>query len=317
VIAARLVPALAALGLLAAPARARADDAPAPAGDAATAAPETDALTLVGASVFVYGATALLHEGVGHGLGCAVGGGTPTGVSLAVAQCDRAGMSDGGRRLEKIGGAGVNLLAGSALATSLLLAPPEDGSTYFALWLASVVNLYQTAGYLMVGPWVPPSDFGTEGALLGADPALPAQLGLSALGVGMTAGTLFLGNALAEPLLGDDPAVRDDRRWMTTMVPWITGATFVTASSLANREGKEGVVAAAMANFAGTLFLAYTPLFFADDTFYPARTAGSRALSIERDPLWIALGAATAVAAVTTFGPGVGSGFENPHPLLP
>jgi hypothetical protein len=281
------------------------------------APPPTDPLTVVGASVFVYGATALLHEGIGHELGCAIGGGRPTGVSLAVAHCDQAGVSDGGVRIEKMGGVATNLLAGTALTSSLLLSPPDDGNTYFAMWLASVVNLYQAAGYLMVGPWVPPSDFGTEGALIGVDPALPAQIGVSALGLGLTAGTLFLGNALAEPLLGDEPTVRDDRRWMTTLVPWITGATFVTASTLANREGKEALVPAAMANFAGTLFLAYTPLFFSDDTFYPARRAGMRALPMEREPLWIALGTATAITAITVFGPGVGSGFENPHPIAP
>jgi hypothetical protein len=278
---------------------------------------ETDIPTILSIGAASYTLAAVVHEGLGHGAGCAIGGSKPSGVSLALAQCDERGMTPGGVRWLTAGGAGANLLAGTAFASTLLLAPPKDGNAYYFLWLSSVVNLYQTAGYMMVGPWIPVGDFGTDGFLRNVRSPLPAQIGISALGAGLTAGTLFLGNKLAEPLLGDEPGVRSKRMWTTTLLPYLAGSTLVAGSSLLNRDGPGFAASAAIANFAGTLFLAYTPLFFKSDTFHPWREPGSRAMSMPRNPLWIAIGVATAATAILVLGPGVGPGFKDPHPFDP
>ncbi len=276
-----------------------------------------DLPTVLAIGVGVYAASALVHEGLGHETGCLLGGGRPMGTSLAVAGCDEAGMSAGGHRLLVAGGATANLLVGAGLGTALWLAPPEDGAAYYALWLASVVNLLQAGGYLMVGPWAPIGDFGEEGFVRDVGAKLPAKLGLSAAGLGLTAGTLFWGNALSEPLLGADPQDRSDRQWRLTLPSYLGGAGLVTAGSLLNRVGPEYAVSAAVANFAGTLFLAYVPLFFSSDAFYPDPAGRpAQALPIERSPLWIGLGTTVALGSVLVFGPGVGD-FPTPHPLDP
>lgn len=290
---------------------------PATAATIGAVAVEHDLLTNVAIGVSAYTLASIIHEGLGHESGCALGGGVPTGFSLAVAHCNTAGMSPGGLRTLSFAGPAASMLAGTGFATSLLLTPPKDGHLYYFTWLSAMVNLYQGAGYFLVGPWIPAGDMGTAGFLQGVQPRLPAQVGLSALGLGMTIGTLVLGNHLAEPLLGDEPDVRRRRQWSTTWVPYVAGSVLVTGSSLLNREGPGFAASAGIATFAGTLFLAYVPIFFSSDTFYLSRPAGRPALDLPRSPLWIALGTAAAAAAITVFGPGVGSGFDNPHPLVP
>ncbi len=277
---------------------------------------ETDVPTVLSIAAVTYVGTSLVHEGLGHEGGCLAAGGSPAGLSLAVAGCDGA-LSGGGARLVSVGGATANLAVGGGLAAGLALAPPDDGAAYFALWLGSLVNLYQAGGYLMVGPWVPAGDFGSQGALRGVAEPLPWQLGLSAAGLGLTAGTLFLGNRLAEPLLGADPDERASRQWSLTLGPYLLGSGLVTASSLLGRVGPAYAASAAVATFAGTLFLAYQPLFFSDDFFYPdASKRPARGKPIERRTLWLAAGATAVVLAVGVFGPGVGP-FEEPHPFVP
>lgn len=283
----------------------------------AAEAQPADLPTVLAIGAGVYTTTALVHEGLGHETGCLLGGGRPLGFSLAVAGCDETGISAGGHRLLVAGGATANLVVGAGLGTGLWLAPPEDGTAYYALWLASVVNLLQAGGYLMVGPWAPVGDFGDDGFVRDVGAKLPAKLGLSAAGLGLTAGTLFWGNALSEPLLGGDPEERAARQWRLTIPAYLGGAGLVTAGSLLNRAGSEYAVSAAVANFAGTLFLAYVPLFFSGDLFYPdAAGRPDRALPIERSPLWIGLGTTVALGSVLVFGPGVGD-FPTPHPFDP
>jgi hypothetical protein len=244
---------------------------------------ETDLLTVLAIGIDAYTTAALLHEGLGHELGCAIGGDRPRGFSTAVASCDVRDMTPGGKRILLAGGAAVNLITGAGAATALALAPPTDGASYYFLWLSSAVNLFQAGGYLMLGPWLPIGDFGTKAFVEDLDPRLPWQIGLSALGVAITTTSLFAVNALSEPLLGSDPAVRSHRRLALTLWPYLVGAGVVSLSGLLSRAGPEFAVSAAVANFAGTLFIAYIPLFFGSDFFYPAAShRPDQALSIER-----------------------------------
>lgn len=278
-------------------------------------APKTDLLTIVAIGATSYVTAALIHEGVGHELGCALGGGRPIGFSMAVAGCD--GETNAGHRITAASGVAANLAVGSGLLTSLALTPPSTGAEYFSVWLSGVVNMHMAGGYMMIGPWVPAGDWGSEGFVRDLRPRLPYQIGISALGLGITATTLFLGNHLAEPLLGAETETRASRQWTTTLVPYLVGATLVTSSALLTRAGPEFAVSAAVANFAGTLFLAYVPLFFSDDFFYPGGPSRPpTALAIEHSTPWLVIGTVAALASVFVFGPGLGN-FDKRHPFDP
>jgi hypothetical protein len=132
----------------------------------------------------------------------------------------------------------------------------------------------------------------------------------------MTFGTVFLANWLSQPLLGDEAGTRNSRRLTLTLWPYLVGSTFITASGLLSRAGSEYAVSAAVATFAGTLFLAYIPLFFRGDAFYPGEPVRGPALPIERSKPWLIAGALSLVLGLAVFGPGLGD-FPTPHPLDP
>jgi len=269
--------------------------------------------TVLGISTTTYVSTALFHEGVGHGGACLAVGGKVTGISLANAGCE--GITPAQERWVDAGGILGNGVGALATGLPLLLRPPRRGPGHYALWLHTIVNLQQAGGYLMVGPWLPVGDWGTGGVLEGVERPLGWQIGLSALGIGITGATIPLAHHLGKPLFGDDmKAAQRRRRWLT-WTPYFVGSSLIVGSSLLNRAGPEFAASAAVANFAGTLFLAYLPIFFAEDAFVPAPKYGRRPLEIERRTGWMVAGAVVAVAAVTVLGPGIGR-YPEPHPFL-
>jgi hypothetical protein len=274
--------------------------------------PETDLLTVASIGVTVYTGKSIVHEG-GHEIGCLLAGQRPQGFSTAVAGCDVD------TRLGTVAGAAADLVSGAAMATALALAPPDDGASYYALWLGGTVSLLHGAGYLLVGPWAPAGDFsaaaGSGGALEGVASPLAWKIGLSTAGLAMTFGTVLLANHQGEPLFGADDETRSERRRLLTWLPYLGGSALITTSALFNRTGeKKYAVTAALANFGGTLFLAYLPLFFNDDLFRPGERTTDPALDIERSAPWLVAGAGSLVLALVVFGPGVGE-FPRPHPL--
>jgi hypothetical protein len=276
-------------------------------------ASDFDPWTVLSIGATTYLAAQLLHEGLGHAGVCALAGGRVTGVSTSVAGCE--GVSGAGLRATQMGGTLVDLGVGVGLLTALALEPPDDGATYYAMWLLGSVSLLQAGGYWMVFPWLPEGDWSTEGALRGADPALPAQLGLSALGLVVTAAAVPIMNTLLEPLIGGGED-RDARRWLLTLGSYGLGSALITGGALLSRtDDALGVVSAAAATFAGTLAIAYLPLFFTDEVFRFGEASAGPARPIERSLPWIVVGAIAAVSAVALLGPGVGRGFPEPHPL--
>jgi len=274
--------------------------------------PEADVLTVAAIGATVYVGKSIVHEG-GHEVGCALAGHRPTGFSTAVAGCDVQ------TRFGTAAGAGADLVSGAALATALALAPPDRGTNHYALWLGSTVSLFHGAGYLLVGPWAPSGDFsaspGSGGVLEGVSHPLAWKIGLSSAGLAMTFGTVLLANHLGEPLFGNDDETRNQRRLLLTVVPYLGGSALITTSAFFNRTGdKKYVITAALANFGGTLFLAYLPLFFNADLYRPGERTDEPALAIDRSAPWVIAGAGSLVLALAVFGPGVGE-FPRPHPL--
>jgi hypothetical protein len=281
------------------------------------APPEFDVATVLAIGATTYVTASLVHEGVGHEIACAAAGGRPMGFSTAVAGCDEAGMSPGDHRFLTAGGAGANLLWGGSHLALLYAHPPEGGAAYYYLWLTSTVNLLEAGGYMMVGPWVPVGDFGAEGFLRDVENPVPLQIGLSALGTGITFGSMMIANDLGKPLWGSAQPPRLARKRLLSLTPYLAGSALVTGGALLSRAGPEFAVSAGVSTFAGTLFLAYLPLFFNADVFEPSWTpATDTALPIRRRPAWWAVGAIAVVVGVAVMGPGIGE-FDEPHPFVP
>lgn len=285
-------------------------------GEAPSPAPasELDLWTVSSIASLVYFTGQMDHEALGHGGMCLATSGDLQGVSTSVLGCeDSEGL---GYRLVAAGGTIADFAVGAGLATSLYLSPPEDGSTYYFMWLLSAVSLFQAGGYMMVFPWVPDAgDWGSDGVFRNVEPKLAWQLGVSAVGLGLTFGAIPLLNHLLEPLLGDG-ADRGSRRGWMTLLPYALGSTLITSGALLNRAGSGlGAFSAGAATFGGTLFLAYMPLFFDDDFFVPGGRQPGSGKPIPFSTGWVTAGAIAAVAAVAIFGPGIGGGFDEPHPL--
>jgi hypothetical protein len=290
--------------------------------DAPKAPVETSWLTVASIGVTTYFVSALIHEAGGHGGACLLVDGSITHVSTSFAQCDRpgGGLSLLEHRAVAAGGTSAQFLVSGATLSLLWGDPPKSGTSYYAMWLLSAVNMLQGAGYLLVGPWLPVSDWGTDGVLKGSNPSLPWQIGVSALGLGLTFASVFVLNRLLEPLLGPEPGQRMSRRRVLAWLPYLLGSTAVVAGSLLNRLGPDkpvGIISAATATFAGTLFLAYLPLFFNADFFRIGPKSESDPLPIPVSGPWIAAGAVSLAMSLLVIGPGLGSGLPQKHPLSP
>ena len=186
---------------------------------------------------------------------------------------------------------------------------------YYYLWLNTVVNLWQAGGYLMVGPWLPVGDWGSGGFLQDVHSPLGAQSALSAAGAGLTFATIPLAQWLGKPLFGVD-GTSSRRGTLLTLLPYLGGGTVVVAGSLLGRAGPEFAATAAVSTFAGTLFLAYLPLFFGDEFWVPGEPHQGSVKSIARKPGWWVVGGIVALGGVAILGPGIGE-FDRPHPLDP
>jgi hypothetical protein len=274
------------------------------AGPASGEEPLHDVPTVLAIGSTSYLLAAVVHEGVGHETACWATSGDLQGFSLANAGCDPE------TPWVSAGGTIANVAVGGAFSLTLALSPPRDANTYAFLWTSAAADLFQAGGYLLVGPWVGAGDWGTGGVLEGAAHPLPWQVGISAAGLGLSAGAVLLTNRLGQPLLGSLP-----RQRRMIWVPYLAGSSLVTAGSLLNRAGPEYAVSAGMANFAGTLFFAYIPLFFHDGFWTPGPAAEGDLLTVHRSPLWWGIGLATAATAVAVLGPGVGD-YPTPHPLF-
>ena len=301
------------LGLLALPVSALAQSTEEGA-EPSDAASELDLWTISSVASLTFFTAQMDHEAIGHGGACLLTGSELLGVSTSVLGCEED--SDLAHGLVSAGGTVADFAVGASLATSLYLAPPDDGTTYYFMWLLSAVSLLQAGGYMMVFPWVPDAgDWANDGVFRGVEPKLAWQLGISALGLGITFGAIPILNALLEPLLGDAED-RDSRRAWMTLLPYALGSTLITSGALLNRAGAGlGAFSAGSATFGGTLFLAYLPLFFDDDFFRPGPRTDAAGKPIPFSAGWVTAGAIAAVAAVAIFGPGIGGGFDEPHPL--
>jgi hypothetical protein len=269
---------------LAAPPRAHAQEAD---------EPDRDLPTMIAVSLSAYFTGSLVHEGLGHGVACAMVGGHHITVTTAAQDCDTQGVSVGGVRWIKASGTVANLVAGGATLAALEAAPPEDGAGYLGLWAISSVNLLKAGGYLMTDPLFGFGDWTQFNATFERRGLLRAAEVTT--GVGLYAGAILLERERLDEMLGDAPGRQRRAAWLT-LVPYAVGGVAVPLSAALTGRARF-VLTAALATLGGTSALLWMSTTIDEDGHSDGR-------SIDRSWPWLTAGALSA-AGFVLFGRGV------------
>ncbi|HEX8789302.1 MAG TPA: hypothetical protein VF765_00015 [Polyangiaceae bacterium] len=261
-----------------------------------------DGLTIASVAVVAYCLTNLVHEGLGHGAGCLLGGGKPDVLNAVFFRCDDDAMSAGGERILVAGGSVANLLFAGVAGVGLRWLRDRPGPLHYFCWLMLALNLLMPFGYLLFSGL---GGFGDWAVFIdGLGPQLLLRGALAAVG-----GLLYFVVAprLVMPglnvYLGRDAGQRAARARMLSLLPYLVGGTTYVIAGLLNPESWTLVIlSAAAASFGGTSLLAWFP-GRADKAFRDA--APEEPASLDRHPGWIVLAVAVFAIFVGVFGPGV------------
>ena len=101
-----------------------------------------DPLTLLALGGLAYLLTMLLHEAVGHGVGCLLAGGAPT-ITTVATQCEVQPLA------MVLAGPLLNWAVGLLLWRALPAVSAEPAQRWWLLWLLFAYNLFVAAGYLV------------------------------------------------------------------------------------------------------------------------------------------------------------------------
>jgi hypothetical protein len=260
------------------------------------AAPPIDPATVVAIALLAYPIATLVHEGLGHGLACALVGGRVEGVSLARCSCDVADPSPWDLRAIKAAGTGMNLLTG--LPAALAATRIADPHLRWFVSLFAAISLLAGAGYPMTDP------IGGFGDWTGFLEGLPGWLGwvISAAGLAGYIAAIRVLLLLLEPWLGVGPQARIDRARSLCLGPYLlAGGVAMTVAVAFDRGGSHLMWTSALAHLGGTSALAWAWLL-ADK-----RPGSTPALGLARHPGWIAGGILGYVAIAAAFARGCGS----------
>lgn len=258
--------------------------------------------TLVAAGVLVVVAARLLHEIIGHGLPCLLGGGEWRGFSSSWTVCADEGMSSGTRLVQLAGGTLVQLVAGIGALAWLALRPPGRGLTYAALWQFAAVNLFLATGPLMIDPITGAHEWRDVLRVHLTHPAW--RWGATALGVLLTVGGYILLLRLLEPLLATEPTRRRAIVRALAWGPFLVGVGLVLSlASWRNVLGMEAAYDAIMTAFGATSFLFWIP--FSTSATAPSTPPRRTCTPIARSAPLVGTAAAIAVLTIWLLGPGV------------
>lgn len=276
---------------------------PAASTSGAAAPPATDwhpdRATLIAIAVVAYGAANLLHEGIGHGVACALAGCRPDGMSSIHFSGSYDGVSEGARRMVAAGGSVVNALAGGAAWAALRHARGSHWRVF--LWLFAFVNLLQATGYLLfsglgnVGDWAE--------VIGGAAPAWAFRGGLALAGGASYYWVARECARAAATLVGTQAPDRERRARGLAWTAYFTGGALYCLSGVLNPLGPLLVlISAAAASLGGTSGLLWCTRFLESPAF---AAAAAPPVTLARHAGWIAAGIAMAVAFVAVLGPGI------------
>lgn len=259
--------------------------------------------TLLALAVLAYVGAELVHEALGHGLSCALGGGTWRGFSSSWSVCDAALMSEGAQQWMHAAGTVASLAVGGLALAALRLLPLRNGNAYAALWMFAAVCAFSGAGELMALPLFHFGDW--EEVLLGSLDTPVTRLGGSALGVVLALGAFVAVRRALLPLLP-----REDGRARVRVAQWLcwlpfaaVGCGLMTATAFLNVLGLHHALTTALSTVGSTSLLIWIP-FTLESVGGEGRTQTELRPMQERRWLWVVGGLLTAFALVG-LGPGI------------
>jgi hypothetical protein len=217
-----------------------------------------DLVSLASVGVVAYVLSALLHEGLGHGLTCTLVGGKVTLLTSSAVSCDSP--SPFASRLVSLAGTVVNLSAGALAAVILNRVQRRDALT-FALWFFGAVNAFQGAGYLLVSPLGGWGDY--VHVVAGLPNVMAIKLALTALGAILT----WVSLRTFGPLLGEfagSPSAPDRKAQARSLVRVSYLAGGALALLIDSASGTEHLVTSALAIFGGTAPMLAATAFLGD-----------------------------------------------------
>ena len=261
-----------------------------------------DRATLVAIAVVAYALANVVHEGLGHGGACALGGGELKTWNAVYFECGDAAMSPGGVRWLAAGGTLANL-AVAALAFLALAATRRRGATTgrYSLWLVGTLDLLQATGYWLfsgiagIGDWVV--------VVRGWEPVWAWRVLLAVAGAAGYAASVAIGLRTLVPFLGAG-ADRLRRARALTLLPYLAGGVLYVAAGVLNPESFLLVlISAAAASFGGASALAWMTDRLRNESRFPPSAAAP--LRLRRSAAWIAVGAVVTLLFVVVLGRGV------------
>ncbi len=274
------------------------DSAP-PGADLVSAEWRPDAPTLIAIAVVAYGAANLLHEGLGHGVACALVGCRPEGMSSIHFSGSYEGVPDGARRLVAAGGSLANAAAGAVAWWALARARGPHVRVF--LWLFAFVNLLQASGYLLfsgvgnVGDWAE--------VVAGWTPAWAFRIGLALVGGASYYWVARECARAAAALVGAHAADRAQRARRLAWTAYFTGGALYCVSGVLNPLGPLLLlISAAAASLGGTSGLLWCMNFLKSPAF---AVSAEPPVTISRHAGWIAAGSAMVVLFIGVLGPGI------------
>ena len=258
-----------------------------------------DLLTVVSVGVVVHAATAVLHEGLGHGGACLFVCGTPLRLTSASFDCHIDPTRVIAGNIVAAGGTIVNLIAG-AIALWFFKRSTDHGAGRFALWLFAATNIMVGFGYFFysgisnIGDWA--DVIGHENAKL----VWRALMGAGGFAVYIWA-TVRLYRLFGEILRGTT-AERYRLANKLSIVSFIAGVLLACAAGVFNPGGfLILLISAAAASLGGTSGLAWGAQTLRGATGFNDRPP----LTIPRNTPLIATAVAVALLFVFVLGPGM------------
>jgi hypothetical protein len=261
-----------------------------------------DRWTVAAIAVVAYALSNVVHEGLGHGGACLLGGGRARTLNAIFFDCDSAGMTAASIRLMAAAGTFANLLlaagARGVLGSSRALAPRLR---YF-LWLLLAINLLQAFGYLLfsglggVGDWA--------AVVAGTEPAWAGRLALAVGGSWLyfvLAPRILM--PLLDPFLGETTPERVQRATVLSIWPYAVGGLTYVAAGMLNPHGLVLVlISAVAASLGGTSLLVWYPRVWARRA---ARPPVQPPLALERGTGWWLAALLVLALFVGVLGPGI------------
>ncbi len=241
-------------------------------------------LTIVAIGILAYLCTAVIHEGLGHGIACKIVDGKTIALASDYFDCNESNLSWVAIRIVEAGGTMANILFSFIFLAVLRLKKNLTPNTRYFCWLLMSINLFQAGGYLMVSPF---GGFGDWYRFItNLTPLIAWQIGLTLLGLCLSSLAIFLSGQQIQPFIGIEKSLRKRKAFGLTFIPYLAGGITSCLASLLNPVGGLTIllIAGVASSFGGTAWLVWVTAWV--DRFRPNQNSSMPQAS----NAWIAAG---------------------------